>query len=84
MFSVGASEENPGLRTRRPDDDPPLGSPVIGQRRGILDEIEPEYVGEERDRGVVLVNDQGDQVDLHHGSVRRVRRARRPRADSGR
>ena len=70
VFSVSASEQNPGVGTRRSDDNPPFGSPVIRQRRGVLDEVEAEYVGEERDRRVVLVDDQGNQVDLHHGSVR--------------
>lgn len=72
VFSVGARERNPGLGTRGPHDDLPLGSPVIGQRWGVLDEVEAEYVAEERDRRVVVIDNQGNQVDLHHGSVRGV------------
>ena len=60
LLAVGAGEQEAGLGTRRPHDDPALGRPVVGQRRRVLDELEAERVDEERDRRVVLVDDQGE------------------------
>jgi hypothetical protein len=68
-FSICTSKAKTRLRSRRADDYPPLGPPVVGERRRVLDEVEAEYTGEERDGGVVLVNDHGNQVNLHRGSV---------------
>jgi hypothetical protein len=68
-FSVCASKKDACLCAGRADDHPALGAPVVGERRRVLDEVEPEYAGEEFDGRVVLVNDQSNQVDLHPGSV---------------
>jgi hypothetical protein len=65
VFAVSAGEEKPGLCAGRADDHPALRPPVVGERRRVLDEVEPEYAGEEGDSAVVLVNDQGNQIDLH-------------------
>jgi hypothetical protein len=70
VFSVGAGKEKSGLRAGRPDDHPAFWPSIVGERRRVLDEVESEYTGEECDGWVVLVNDQGNQVDLHPGSVR--------------
>ncbi|BCJ51915.1 hypothetical protein Asp14428_33900 [Actinoplanes sp. NBRC 14428] len=70
VFSIGAGKQKPGLRAGRADDHPAFGPSVVGERRRVLDEVEPEYAGKEGDGRVVLVNDQGHQVDLHSGRVR--------------
>jgi hypothetical protein len=68
-FPVRPSKEDACLSAGRPDDHPALGSPVIGQRWRVLDEVEPEHAGEEFDGRVVLIHDQSNQVDLHLDSV---------------
>lgn len=71
-ITVCPGEKKTGLSTRRTYDHPALGSSVVGERRGVLDKVEPEYAGEERDGRVVLVNDQSHQVDLHVGQRTRA------------
>src|SRR4051812_20940899 len=56
-LSVCASKQETRLCRGRADDHPALGTTVAGERRRVLDEVESEYAGEERDGGVVLVND---------------------------
>ena len=68
-FPVRPSEEDARLRAGRPDDHPALGAPVVGERRRVLHEVEPECSGEELDSWVVLINDHRNQVDLHLSSV---------------
>ena len=58
-FRVCTSKEEARLRSGRTNDHPALGSSVVGERRGVLNEVEAEYAGEERNGRVVLVNDQG-------------------------
>ena len=72
VFAVGASKKEPCLRVGRANYHPALRPPVVGERRRVLHQFESEYTGKEGDGGVVLVNDQGNQVDLHPGSVRTV------------
>ena len=64
-FPIGAGDQDSRLGARRPDNNPPLGAPVVGQRWRVLHQVEAEHLGEERDGRVVLVNDQGNQIDLH-------------------
>jgi hypothetical protein len=72
-FSVCTGEKKTRLCAGRADDHPALGSSVVGERWRVLDEVEPEYAGEKRNGRVILVDDQGNQVDLHPGSVRAAR-----------
>jgi hypothetical protein len=69
---VGASEEEAGLRSGRADNDPSLGSTIVRQCGRIFDELETEYINEERDRRVVLVDDDGDESDEHPAKRMRV------------
>ena len=55
----------PVWRAGRPDDHPPLRPTIIGQRWRVLHQLEAE-TDEERDRRVVLVDDQGHQLDVRH------------------
>jgi hypothetical protein len=68
-FPVRPSEKDARLCAGRPDDHPALGAPVVGERRRVLHEVEPECSGEELDSRVVLIHDHSNQVDLHSGSV---------------
>ena len=61
---------------RGTDDHPAFGSPVVGERRRVLDEFEPQYAGEELDGRVVLVNEHGSQIDLHPETICRNDAAR--------
>jgi hypothetical protein len=63
--AVGARQQQAGYRAGRPHDHPPLGAPVIGQRRAVLDELETQYVHEEADRRVVLPDHHGHLVEIH-------------------
>ncbi len=82
VFSVCPSKQDACLGGGRADDHPALGAPVIGERRRVLDKIEPKNTGEELDGRVVLINDQSNQVDPHPGSVRKLGTASSPRAIS--
>lgn len=66
---VGPCEQQPGLRSRRPDDDPPLGTPVVRRRTRVLDELERQRVDEEPDGLVVVVDQQGRVLEVHPPTV---------------
>ena len=52
--AVCPREEDPGLAADRSNDHPPLGAPVVGDRRNILVQLELEHVHEEVDGRRVL------------------------------
>jgi hypothetical protein len=66
-FSVGAGEQDAGLTAARPDHHPPLRPPVVGRRGKILDQVEAQDLTEEVDRGLILVDHQGDELKAGHG-----------------
>jgi hypothetical protein len=70
--AIRSGEKKSRLRARRSYDDPPLGAPVIRQRWRVLHEVEAQHSGEESDRGIVVVDDQGNQVDLHRSSLEEI------------
>jgi hypothetical protein len=65
LVTVGAREHDPGLRSRRADYDPTLRTPVVRQRRRILDELEAECSDEESDRPVVVVDHDRHVLQVH-------------------
>jgi hypothetical protein len=69
ILSVSAGEQQAGHGTRRPDHDPPFGTSVIRQRRGVLNELKAQYVDEESDRRVVLADHDGDKAEVHGVSI---------------
>jgi hypothetical protein len=73
LVLVGACDQDSGLRAGWADHDPALGSPVVRQRRGVLDQVEAERVTEESDRRFVLLDDHGDELKMHE-----LRLPRRP------
>ncbi len=69
LVPVGECQQDAGHRTGRPDDDPPLRSTVVGRRRRVLDQLEADAVDEEGDRRVVVVDDDGHELDVHAASM---------------
>ena len=80
VVTVGAGEQDAGRRARRPADDPALWTSVVGQRRRVAHQLEPEGADEELDGGVVVLHDDRDEVDPHRtqrtGASQRTDRAR--------
>jgi hypothetical protein len=74
-FAISAGEQDACLTSGGPHDDPPLRTPVVGQRRRVLDQVESQDLHEELDGRVVVVDHDRDQVDPHDHH-------RRPRAQS--
>jgi len=69
VFAVSPREQQAGRGTRWPDYHPPLGVPVVGAGRGILHELEAQYVHEEADGRVVLPDHDGDEAEMHSASI---------------
>jgi hypothetical protein len=65
---VGAGQQQSRLRTAGPDDDPPLGDAGPGQRRVVGHQLEAQDVDEETDGRVVLVDQNGDQLQAAHNT----------------
>ena len=66
MVAVGAGQQEACLRVGWPDDNPPLGPAIVGERRRIVDKFESKDTSEELDRRVIVVNDDGDQFQKRH------------------
>lgn len=67
--TIGACQQDSGGGGGRANDDPSLGTPVVGQGWGVLDQIETQSLHEEFDGWVVLRNDDRDQFQVHWPSV---------------
>jgi hypothetical protein len=78
--TVRAGEQEAGFGIRRPDDDPPLGATIVGQRWRVFDQVEAQDVSEELDGGFVFVYDDRDQGDSH---ARRRRSQTAPNREGG-
>jgi hypothetical protein len=68
--SVGTRQQDAGRPARRPHDDPPLRTTVVRRRRCVIDQLEAKDADEELDRRVVVVDDDGGEVDVDRASVR--------------
>jgi hypothetical protein len=66
LLPVSLRQEECGRRAPWPDYHPPLGAAVIGQRGGVLDQIEVESADEEVDGLVVVVHDHRDLLEERH------------------
>ena len=62
--------------TGRAHDHPALRTPVVGERRRVLDEIETQRPDEELDGGVIVVDHQRRELDMHRRKPNRVLCAR--------
>jgi hypothetical protein len=69
-FVVRTGQQDPRSRPRWSHNDPAFGLSLFGVGWRILDEIKAQSVDEELDCGVVLVYDEGDQVEVHRWSLR--------------
>ena len=69
IFSISPGQQQAGHCAWRPDHYPSFGAPVIGQRRGVLHELEAQRVHEEPDRWVILADHDGDETKMHHASI---------------
>src|SRR3954447_1982525 len=66
VVPVGLREQQPRLSIRRPDHHPALGPALLGrQRRLVLHELKAKAIDEERDRLVVVVDDQREALEVH-------------------
>jgi hypothetical protein len=63
---IGARQEERGFGTRRSHHNPALWPPVVGQRRGVILEIESEGPNEEFDSSVVVIDDNRHQIQERH------------------
>lgn len=62
VVAVGLGEQKPGLASPWANDDPPLRPSVVCGGGGVLRQLEAEYVDEECDRRVVVVDDEGHEA----------------------
>jgi hypothetical protein len=69
IFSICPREQHAGHRTRWPDHHPPFRTPVIRQRRRVLDQLKTQDVDEEPDRRVVLADHDSDKAKMHGVSI---------------
>jgi len=68
-IAIGPGEQEGGLAAGGSDHDPPLRTPVVRFRRGVLEQLETQDVDEEGDGRVVLVDHQGDPFEEGHAEV---------------
>ena len=66
LRAICPGEHETGFGVGGTHHDPPFRTAVGGHRPRILDELEAEHVNEKTDRGVVVVNDEGNEVDMGH------------------
>jgi hypothetical protein len=64
-LAVRAGEQERGRGAGRSHDHPALRTSVVGQGRRVLHELEAENVNEESNCLVVVVDDEGDLLDVH-------------------
>ena len=69
LVSVSPGEQHAGRGTGRPDYDPPLGPPIVGQGRGVLRKLEAQPVHEETDSRVILADHDGNEAQMHGASI---------------
>src|SRR5918994_1719978 len=69
-LAVGLSQQQPGLRLRRSDDDPTLRTSLVRGRRRVFNEVESQCVDEESDGVVVVLDNQRGVLDVHTPTVR--------------
>lgn len=64
-FPVGLREQEACCCARWTDHHPPFGSSIVGERWHVLCEVEAEHADEERNRFVVVVDDERHEVKMH-------------------
>ncbi len=67
IVTVGSGEQDPRLRVGRSYHHPPLRLPTgCRRRRRVLDQLEAERVHEKGDGGVIVIDDDGGQLQMRH------------------
>jgi hypothetical protein len=63
LLAVCPSQQQAGLRARRSHYYPPFGSAIVGRGRRVFHQLELQDVDKEPDRGLILMNEDGDQLN---------------------
>ena len=66
VITIGSGEQDPCLSARRTNNDPPFRLASVRQRWGVFDQLEAESVNEERNRRVIVIDDNGRQLYKRH------------------
>jgi hypothetical protein len=66
VFAVGAGQQNAGLGSNWPDYDPSFRTPIISQRRRILNQFELKHIDEEPNGRVVIPHDERHEIEIGH------------------
>jgi hypothetical protein len=64
-FAIGLRQQHRACRSGRTYDDPPFRPSVIGLGWRVLYEFEAQGIDEEPDGVVIVVNDQGELLEVH-------------------
>jgi hypothetical protein len=64
ICAVRACEQKAGRAAPRSNDHPTLGTAIVCQRRLVFDKLEAQHVHEKVDRGLVVANDQRNQLKV--------------------
>lgn len=68
--AVGECQEEARLSARWPHHNPPFWPSIVGLIGAIRDQVEAKDVDEEVDGSVVIVDDEGDKVEVHRHEMR--------------
>ena len=69
LLAIRARKQQSGFGTGRPDHHPPFRTAVVGQRRRIFRELEAENIDEEPDRGIVVMDNERDEMKMGHDAI---------------
>ncbi len=69
VFPVSPGQQHACRSTRRPDHNPALGTSVARQGRRVRHELKAQRADEEVDGGVILLNHDGHQAQMHRASI---------------
>ena len=65
LLTVGAGQQQPGLRPWWPDDDPSLRATVVRQGRRVLGEVKAQHIDKELDGSVIVIDNESNQINPH-------------------
>ena len=66
MFAISAGKEDACLGSGRPDDDPAFRTPVICERRCVLDQLELKHVHEKSNSRIIFPHNDCHQFKIRH------------------
>lgn len=65
-LSIGLGQQDARLCVRWANDNPALRPAVVGERGRIFDQFELQGIDEEANGGVVVGDDDGDELEMRH------------------